>query len=415
MNQKPLTKSINPARHSPNRPFRRWRFLVAGLVLTWLMPASQARAQCSQMCNDGLLDTALGTGALSSDTGGANTAMGFDALYSNTTGGANTASGKAALYSNTIGYDNTATGWDSLVYNTVGYFNTATGAGALYGNQSGNSNTATGSDALNYNYTGDNNTAIGSSALYVNSTGSNNTAVGAGAGGNSTGSNNTVLGYNAGSNLTTGSNNIDIENDGVAAESGTIRIGTAGTQTTAFIAGIRGVPVASAQAVGIGPTGQLGIRASSARFKEAIRPMGKASEAILALKPVSFRYKKALDPKGTPEFGLIAEEVAKIDPDLVANDEGGKPFTVRYDEVNAMLLNEFLKEHRKVEKQQITIADLKAKVDTQVVLLAQQQKVFQSAITKQQEKIQALTATLQKVSNEVEMMKTSPRIVANNQ
>jgi len=208
---------------------------------------------------------------------------------------------------------------------------------------------------------------------------------------NKTGRNNIALGYQAGHNLTTGNYNIDIGNDGVAGESAIIRIGTGGTQTATFIAGIREAALAHGVAVGVGITtdGQLGVRASSARFKEAIKPMDKASEAILSLRPVTFRYKKELDPKATPQFGLVAEEVAKVDPDLVARDAVGKPFTVRYDEINAMLLNEFLKEHRKVEEQGAEIAELKA------------------ALAKQ-------AAQIQKVSDQLGKKALPPRIVAND-
>ena len=176
---------------------------------------------------------------------------------------------------------------------------------------------------------------------------------------NTSGSSNIALGSNAGINLTTGSNNIDIGAPGVAAEANTIRIGKSGTQKKTFIAGIRGVTVASGVGVIVGTTGQLGTVVSSARFKEAIKPMDKASEAILALKPVTFRYKEELDPDGIPQFGLVAEEVEKVNPDLVVRDEDGKVMTVRYEAVNAMLLNEFLKEHRNVAEQQSTIAELK--------------------------------------------------------
>ena len=166
------------------------------------------------------------------------------------------------------------------------------------------------------------------------------------------------MGYSAGANLTAGDNNIDIGNAGVAGEAGVIRIGTIGTQTATFIAGIRGVPIIGGTEVGVNASGQLGVRASSARYKNAIKPMDKASEAILALKPVTFRYKHDLDPKGIPQFGLVAEDVEKVNPDLVARDDQGKPYTVRYEAVNAMLLNEFLKEH-KVQEQQATIIELK--------------------------------------------------------
>src|SRR5204862_7797623 len=189
-----------------------------------------------------------------------------------------------------------------------------------------------------------------------------------------------------GSNLTTGSNNIDIGNAGVAGESGNIRIGTSGTQTATFVAGIRGVVIAGAQPVGVNTSGQLGVRASSARFKENIKPMDKASEAILLLQPVTFRYKKEFDPRGAAQFGLVAEEVAKVNPDLVARDDQGKPFTVRYDEVNAMLLNEFLKEHKAFLEEQRTVEELKKQVA-------------------------ALTAGLQKVNAQLEASKSAPQMV----
>ena len=199
-----------------------------------------------------------------------------------------------------------------------------------------------------------NNTAIGVETLVRNTTGSSNTALGFFALiNNTTGNNNIAVGEHAGSNLTIGSNNIDIGNFGKVGESNKIRIGTTGIQKATFIAGIRGVTVASGVGVIVGTDGKLGTVVSSARFKEAIKPMDKASETILALQPVTFRYKHELDPDGIPQFGLVAEEVEKVNPDLVARDEQGKPYTVRYEAVNAMLLNEFLKEHRKRQKQPI--------------------------------------------------------------
>jgi hypothetical protein len=198
-----------------------------------------------------------------------------------------------------------------------------------------------------FNTTGSDNTANGGSALFFNTTGSGNTANGFQAlYRNATGSSNIALGINAGLNLTTGSNNIDIGNVGIADEANTIRIGTDGTQTKTFIAGISGTAVMGTP-VKVNAAGQLGTVPSSQRFKDEIRPMDKASEAILALKPVTFRYKKEVDPEGIPQFGLVAEDVEKVNPDLVVRDSEGKVFTVRYEAVNAMLLNEFLKEHRK--------------------------------------------------------------------
>jgi Chaperone of endosialidase len=198
-----------------------------------------------------------------------------------------------------------------------------------------------------FNTTGSDNTANGGSALFFNTTGSGATANGFQAlYRNATGSSNIALGINAGLNLTTGSNNIDIGNVGIADEANTIRIGTDGTQTKTFIAGISGTAVMGTP-VKVNAAGQLGTVPSSQRFKDEIRPMDKASEAILALKPVTFRYKKEVDPEGIPQFGLVAEDVEKVNPDLVVRDSEGKVFTVRYEAVNAMLLNEFLKEHRK--------------------------------------------------------------------
>jgi len=190
------------------------------------------------------------------------------------------------------------------------------------------------------------------------------------------------LGFKAGRNLTTGNNNIDIGNMGVAGESNTIRIGTTGTQTATFIAGISGATVPTGIAVVVDADGHLGTTTSSARFKEAIKPMDKASEAILALKPVTFRYKHELDPEGIPQFGLVAEDVEKVNSDLVARDDEGKPYTVRYEAVNAMLLNEFIKEHREVQELKKQLA--------------------------------ALTVGLQKVSAQLEASKPAPQMVVNN-
>jgi len=223
---------------------------------------------------------------------------------------------------------------------------------------------------------------------------------------NTSGSNNIAVGSNAGGNLTTGSNNIDIGNTGVAGESAKIRIGKQGTQNGGtFIAGISGVAVTGSTVV-VNTNGKLGVATSSARFKEAIKPMDKASEAILQLKPVSFRYKEEIDPDGIPQFGLIAEDVDKVDPDLVVRDEEGKVTTVRYEAVNAMLLNEFQKEHRiveqqvrKLEGQEVTIQQLK-------VLIAEQHKLA----AQQQNQIDCLTTDLRNVSNE--RFNSSPRVVA---
>ena len=294
----------------------------------------------------------------------------------------NTAEGKDALFRLTTGFGNTALGFDALNANTTGQLNTATGRNALLSNTTGQLNTADGSAALFSNTTGDFNTATGRLALLSNTTGTGNTADGIGAlSGNTTGKENIALGAAAGDNLTTGDNNIDIANEGIADEANTIRIGE--LQTATFIAGIRGTTTGNGDAITvvIDSAGQLGTMSSSRRFKKEIKPMDQTSEAILALKPVTFHYKN--DSKGKLQFGLIAEEVAKVNPDLVVRDAQGEIYTVRYDAVNAMLLNEFLKEHRKVEQ-------------------------FEK-------RVETLTAGLQKVSAQLELRKAAPRTVLNNQ
>jgi Chaperone of endosialidase len=259
-------------------------------------------------------------------------------------------------------------------------------------------NTALGYQALEYNTFGSQNTADGFEALF-SSTGSDNTAVGFGALiNNSSGNTNVAFGSNAGQNLTTGSNNIDIGANvlGAAAEANTIRIGNQGTQKSTFIAGIAGTPMSGSTVV-VNSTGKLGVATSSARFKEAIKPMDKASEAILALKPVTFRYKEEVDPDRAPQFGLVAEDVEKVERQLIVHDEQGKPFTVRYEAINAMLLNEFLKEHRKVQQ-------LEANA------LEQQKEIKALAATVKQQASQ-----IQKVSAKIELSKAAPQTVVNNQ
>jgi uncharacterized coiled-coil protein SlyX len=291
-------------------------------------------------------------------TGSRNVAAGANALYLNVVGGDNTATGYNALYHNTASY-NTATGYQALESNTTGSNNTADGLDVLNTNTTGSNNTAEGFEALFHNTTGDNNTAIGYQALYQNTTANSNTAIGLGTlQNNTTGSGNIALGLSAGFNVTTGSNNIDIGNNGIAGDFARIRIGTKPIHKNTFIAGIFGVTVPTGLPVLIDNSGHLGTTTSSARFKEDIQPMDKASEAILSLKPVIFRYKQELDPAGTPQFGLVAEEVEKVNPKLVGRDDDGKPYSVRYDAVNAMLLNEFLKEHRKGQEQDARINKL---------------------------------------------------------
>jgi len=335
--------------------------------------------QALEFNTSGHANVGTGSNALGNNTtGNFNTASGFQSLFSNTTGGNNTALGYKGLFSNTTGGNNTANGLKALYFSTTGDDNTGNGANALFSNTSGSFNTANGSGALTSNTIGNNNTAVGVNSLLSATTGSSNIA----------------LGVNAGANLTIGDGNIDIGNPGVAGESRTIRVGMRQTHRATFIAGISGVTVAGGVGVIIDSSGHLGTVLSSERFKAEIKPMNKASEAILALKPVTFRYKQELDPDGIPQFGLVAEEVEKINPDLVARDDDGKPYTVRYEAVNAMLLNEFLKEHAKVE---------------------QLKKDFESNTAEQQKQIEALTAGLQKVSDQLELSKAAPRIVLNNQ
>jgi len=333
-------------------------------------------------------NTANGVDALVfNNTGSLNTANGAFALFSNTTAVNNTATGYAALYSNTTGTENTAIGVQALYFNTNGG-NTATGAFALKNNSTGGDNTANGANALTNNTIGESNTAFGATALFNNTTGVNNTADGHGAlFQNTTGSNNIALGISAGDNLTIGDANIDIGNEGVANDSETTRIGT--FQNACFIAGIRGTITGQMNAIPvlIDSLGQLGTQSSSKRFKKEIKPMDQASEAILALKPVTFHYKS--DKTNTPQFGLIAEEVADVNPGLVVRDEKGEIYTVRYDQVNAMLLNEFLKEHKKVQD-------------------------LESRLAQQEHQIECLSEGLQKVNAQLEMSRPAPQVVAND-
>jgi Chaperone of endosialidase len=316
---------------------------------------------------------------------GGNTAEGQSALFDLTTGGYNTAVGYFSLGSDTTAGFNTAVGAGALFANTSGS-NTATGAGALLSNGTGGNNTATGAFALASNTGANANTAVGAGALYSETVGGGNTAVGSSALASCTGSFNTVLGDFAGANLTSGDNNIDIGYNalGVAGESNTIRIGDTDITDT-YIRGISGVTIASGAPVLVASNGHLGTMTSSERFKDEIKPMDKASKALFALKPVTFRYKKNIDPKGTSQFGLIAEEVAKVNRDLVVRDEKGDAYSVRYDQVNAMLLNEFLKEHkafleehrkveqqgREMERQKATVAELKKNVDALIAVVQQ--------------------------------------------
>ena len=454
LNRSPLRRGL-PRKQQLPRTQAMWiirGFLLIALALAWFALSPTTRAADGDLGNG---NTAEGAGALVSlATGGAdNTAMGINALFNNTTGINNTASGAFALSSNTTGHENTANGLEALTSNTTGFQNTATGVEALLSNTTGSGNTANGFAALNFNTTGFENTANGAGALLSNTTGSGNTANGDsalasnttgfdntanGAGAllsNTTGNNNTAdgvnalfnnttgksniaLGVSAGINLTTGKNNIDVGNAGVAGEAAKIRIGTAGTHKNTFIAGISGVTVAGGVGVIIDANGHLGTVTSSERFKDEIKPMDKTSEAILALQPVTFHYKHELDPDGIPQFGLVAEQVEKVNRDLVDRDDQGKAYTVRYEVVNTMLLNEFLKEHRKVEQQQATITEVKATVAKEEATIAQVTSTAakqEATIAKQQKEIEALTTGLKKVSDEIEVSKVAPQLVVSNQ
>ena len=387
---KTLTNFINPA--------------FATLAFAWfaLCPVAEAVSPAP----DGGYpnwNTAEGQNALFSLTTGAyNTAVGGQALFRNTGGGSNTATGLNALYSNTTGSGNTANGFDALFSNTTSSGTTATGYQALYHNTTGPGNTATGYRSLVANTTGSGNTAIGSQALQAN-TNNSNTAVGRLAlANNTTGSHNIALGEYAGQNITTGGGNIDIGHTGFTGDSDIIRLGAG--QSDIFISVVAHMSASATSIVGISGigegganimpvyinnSGQLGTQGppSSRRFKKEIKPMDQTSEAILELKPVTFQYKS--DTTDMRQFGLIAEEVAKVDPDLVVRDNNGEIYSVRYDAVNAMLLNEFLKEHRTVQEQQKEIDILRAELKEQ-------------------------RALIQKVSDKVGLHKPAPQTVLNN-
>ncbi len=310
---------------------------------------------------DGDFNTGVGAKTLFANTGDNNTATGAGALLSNTEGSDNTANGAFALFSNTEGVQNAATGFAALQNNDVGQGNTANGWTALGSNTGGDFNTAVGWDALGSNTTGSGNTALGFGALFTNTTGNNNIALG------------------------------DFSGKGVVTANDVICIGSLGADVddTTWIGNVYGVTTQSGTTapVVVSDGGQLGTVVSSERFKKDIATMDKASEVILSLRPVTFHYKS--DAREAPQFGLIAEEVAKVNPALVLPDKEGKPYTVRYDAVNAMLLNEFLKEHRKVEK-------------------------LEAALRAVNERLAEQDAKIQKVSAQVEVSKPAPQTVLND-
>ncbi|HEY3040637.1 MAG TPA: tail fiber domain-containing protein [Pyrinomonadaceae bacterium] len=351
-------------------------------------------------------NTAVGTFALLSNLGDPdpnnfsgvfNNAVGANAMRFNVDGISNNAVGESALRNNIHGVLNTAIGDLALTNNDVtgnslGNVNTAVGAGALFSNTDGDSNNAVGADALGSNATGSFNQAMGAFAMESNQDGAGNVAIGDSAFFNNvSGSFNTVIGFNAGGGVE-GDENIylgaTVTLPSGGSESGTIRIGDPTFVSACYIAGIVGQTATGGSQVFIDANGKLGTLTSSIRFKEHVRPMDKASETLFALQPVTFCYKKDIDAKGTPQFGLVAEEVAKVNPNLVINDRDGKPYTVRYEAVNAMLLNEFLKAHRTMKQQE-------------------------AMIERQQEQIDALTKGLQKVNAQLEASKPAPQVVNN--
>lgn len=290
---------------------------------------------------------------LNNGTGMQNTALGAFSLNVNSTGTANTACGAYAMGGNTTGNQNSSLGFDALGSNDNGNNNTAAGAMALARGRTGTSNTAVGASALYLNE-GDQNTAVGASTLYINTTGRFNTAIGHRAlYSTTTGSSNIAVGTDAGTNLTTGSNNIDIGHPGVAGEAGTIRVGANGTHNSFFAAGIVNSKV-TGSAVYVTSTGQLGVLASSERYKTSIVPMGDESARLQQLQPVTYRLKT--DAHATRQYGLVAEAVAKVYPELVTRNEAGAIEGVRYEELTPMLLNE-------VQKQQRALASQRAEIE----------------------------------------------------
>jgi len=387
-----ISNSIN------HLPSRRLLILISLVLGCAFLPRTGAVTPAPDGGYPGF-NTAEGDGALQSLTSGtSNTAIGFDALFSNTTGSNNTAAGIGALGSNTTGSDNTANGFGALLLNTTGPNNTAVGFEVLFANTTGFENAGTGSRALFANTTGFHNTAGGFSALVRNTTGNHNTANGDDAlsanttgnfnttdgahslENNSTGSANTALGFGAGNNVTTAGNVICIGSGVVGAN----------VSNSCYIGSIFGQTSSGGAAVFINSSGKLGTITSSRRFKEEIRPMAQSSEVLFALKPVIFRYKKEIEPQKIPQFGLVAEDVEAVDPDLVVRDKDGKVNTVRYEAINAMLLNEFLKEHRTVQELKQEISALAATVKEQ-------------------------TAQIQKVSARIDASEPAPQITLNSQ
>jgi hypothetical protein len=292
----------------------------------------------------GIQNSAFGSNALTSNTASSNSAFGSNALTSNTTGIQNSAFGSNALQANTTASNNSAFGVSALQANTTGFSNSAFGGDALHSNTMGVNNSAFGGFALHSNTTGVNNAAFGISALSQLTSGDLNIAIG----------------ESAGFNLTTGSSNIYIGHFGAFSESNAIRIGSG--QTATFIAGISGATSSTGVAVLVNSSGQLGTILSSRRFKHEIADLGGESDLLLKLRPVAFYYKPELDDTHTRQYGLVAEEVAQVAPQLVVFDKDGAPQTVRYHFVNAMLLNEVQKQRAIIVRQESKIQDLEARL-----------------------------------------------------
>jgi hypothetical protein len=386
---------------------------------------------------EGSFNTATGAGTLLFNTADANTAFGAASLLFNATGSNNTAVGAAALVSNTTGDFNNAVGANSLRFNTDGVSNNALGESALFNNQIGSANTAIGDVALENNDSdgaglGNANTAVGAAALFSNTDGDSNNAVGFNAlGSNVDGLFNNVMGFDAMADNVSGAGNVAIGDSAGAGvegdfniyigafagpgpspapvnESETIRIGDV-FNTACFIGGISAQTASGGVAVFIDGNGKLGTLTSSARFKDDIKPMGKTSEALFSLKPVTFRYKKEIDSKGIPQFGLVAEDVEAFNPDLVVRDKEGKPYSVRYEQVNAMLLNEFLKEHCRVEEQQGTIGQLKSNAAKQEATISELKKDMGVLTTQLEDQ----AVQIQKVSAQLDASKPAQQTVLN--
>lgn len=346
-------------------------YLLIPSLIALAALAGPSQSEPSPGCTPALISDAqsnlcLGSDTLPVSTGGNNTAVGAGGLKANTTGDLNTAVGTSALEANTTGSANVAVGGYALFQTVEGSQNSALGYGALSQITSGSENTGIGAHALS-NAIGMQNSALGVKAGYA-ATGNANTFVGYSAGADvdatvqPTGSNNIAIGVMSGSKWSAGSNNIAIGAAGTTTDAATIRLGVQGTQTKAFIAGIYGSRIArrGSSTVLVDSTGQLGTIKSSIRYKQDVLPMGDASNPLLKLRPVTFHYKEA-DADGTKplQYGLIAEEVAQVMPDLVVADEDGTPETVAYHLLPSLLLNEYQKQNRELVETKAELAAMR--------------------------------------------------------